>query len=78
MSQFSDFGFDDDTALFAFLGDVNEDMCYDLLYTPLDDDIVDFDLKRPFGKKLVWAGLKEWFEELESILGLSVGLFLFN
>ena len=78
LSQFSDFGFDDDTALFAFLGDVNEDMCYDLLYTPLDDDIVDFDLKRPFGKKLVWAGLKEWFQGLESILDLSVGLFLFN
>ena len=36
LSQFSNSGSNDDTASFAFLGDVNEDMCYGLLDTPLD------------------------------------------
>ena len=36
MSQLSDFGYDDDTASSTFLGDLNEDMCYGFLYTPLE------------------------------------------
>ena len=36
LSQFSDFGSDDDVASSTFLGDLNEDMCYGLPYTPLD------------------------------------------
>ena len=36
LSQFSDFGSDDDVASSTFLGDLNEDMCYGLPYTLLD------------------------------------------
>ena len=37
LSQFSDFSSDDDDAASStFLGDLNEDMCYGLPYTPLD------------------------------------------
>ena len=35
LSRFSNSGSDDDTTSFTFLGDVNEDMCYGLPYTPL-------------------------------------------
>ena len=36
LSQFSDSDSDDDIASSAFLKDHNEDMCYDLLYMPLE------------------------------------------
>ena len=43
LSQFFGSSFDDDdTASSAFLGDVNEDMCYGLPYTPLGWCIQDF------------------------------------
>lgn len=39
MSQFSNFGTDEDFASSTFLGDVNEDLCYGLPYTPLGERI---------------------------------------